>query len=163
MRWSSWQSIEEPIPHAGPAVYMTRIVDSTGSPFPICRFVLNDPEGLFSIGKTKTIEPRRKQFFSGIEKCYGHSSANLLWYLSRHTSLNTQFPGHRYQIRYQAMVATDPSSFEEKWSVDLLRCDSILLKTHWVLAVTDQFTRGIIGFTAHVSDVDGLALCRMFN
>jgi len=49
------------------------------------------------------------------------------------------------------------------WSVDLFRCESILLKTHWVLVVMDQFTRRIIGFGVHAGDVDGMALCRMFN
>ena len=49
------------------------------------------------------------------------------------------------------------------WSVDLFRCESILLKSHWVLVVMDQFTRRIIGFGVHAGDVDGLALCRMFN
>ena len=49
------------------------------------------------------------------------------------------------------------------WSVDLFRCESILLKSHWVLVVMDQFTRRIIGFGVHVGDVDGIALCRMFN
>ena len=49
------------------------------------------------------------------------------------------------------------------WSIDLFRCESILLKSHWVLVVMDQFTRRIIGFGAHAGDVDGLALCRMFN
>ena len=32
------------------------------------------------------------------------------------------------------------------WSIDLFRCESILLNTHWVLVVMDQFTRRIIGF-----------------
>ncbi|UCB54111.1 MAG: transposase [Thiotrichales bacterium] len=49
------------------------------------------------------------------------------------------------------------------WSVDLFRCESILLNTHWVLVVMDQFTRRIIGFGVHAGDVDGVALCRMFN
>ena len=49
------------------------------------------------------------------------------------------------------------------WSVDLFRCESILLKSHWVLVVMDQFTRRIIGFGIHAGDVDGVALCRMFN
>ena len=49
------------------------------------------------------------------------------------------------------------------WSVDLFRCKSILLKTHWVLVVMDQFTRCIIGFGVHAGDVDGVALCYMFN
>jgi transposase InsO family protein len=49
------------------------------------------------------------------------------------------------------------------WSMDLFRCESILLKSHWVLVVMDQFTRRIIGFGVHTGDVDGVALCRMFN
>ncbi|MEN8132930.1 MAG: integrase core domain-containing protein [Pseudomonadota bacterium] len=49
------------------------------------------------------------------------------------------------------------------WSVDLFRCESIRLKSHWVLVVMDQFTRRIIGFGVHTTDVDGVALCRIFN
>ena len=49
------------------------------------------------------------------------------------------------------------------WSADLFRCESILLKSHWVLVVMDQYTRRIIGFAVHVGDVDGVTLCRMFN
>ena len=49
------------------------------------------------------------------------------------------------------------------WSIDLFRCESILLKSHWVLVVMDQFTRRIIGFGLHAGDVDGIALCTMFN
>ena len=32
-----------------------------------------------------------------------------------------------------------------------------------MLVVMDQFTRRIIGFGVHAGDVDGVALCRMFN
>ena len=49
------------------------------------------------------------------------------------------------------------------WSLDLLRTESILLKTHWILVIMDQFTRRIIGFGVQPLAVDGLALCRMFN
>ena len=49
------------------------------------------------------------------------------------------------------------------WSVDLFRCESIRLQTHWILVVMDQFTRRIIGFAVQAGDVDGRALCRMFN
>ena len=49
------------------------------------------------------------------------------------------------------------------WSIDLFRCESILLKSHRVLVVMDQFTRRIIGFGVHAGDVDGIALCRMLN
>lgn len=49
------------------------------------------------------------------------------------------------------------------WSVDLFSCESINLKTHWVMVVMDQFTRRIIGFSAHKDNVAGINLCCMFN
>jgi putative transposase len=49
------------------------------------------------------------------------------------------------------------------WSMDLFRCESATLRTHWVLLVMDQYTRRIIGFGVHAGAVDGVALCRMFN
>ena len=48
-------------------------------------------------------------------------------------------------------------------SVDLFRCESVALRTYWVLVVMDQYTRRIIGFGIHAGIVDGRALCRMFN
>src|SRR5213078_938495 len=38
------------------------------------------------------------------------------------------------------------------WSVDLFRCDSILLRSHWVMVVMDVFTRRIIGFGVEHAD-----------
>jgi transposase InsO family protein len=49
------------------------------------------------------------------------------------------------------------------WSLDLFRCESIRLRTHWVLVVMDVFTRRIIGFGVGRAYVDGLSVCRMFN
>ncbi len=49
------------------------------------------------------------------------------------------------------------------WSVDLFRCESINLKTHYVMLVMDIFTRRIIGFGVHAGDCDGITYCRLFN
>lgn len=49
------------------------------------------------------------------------------------------------------------------WSIDLFRCESISLKSHWIMVVMDQFTRRIIGFSAHAGDLNGVAVCCMFN
>jgi transposase InsO family protein len=49
------------------------------------------------------------------------------------------------------------------WSLDLFRCESATLRTHWVLVVMDHWTRRIVGFGVHGGVVDGAALCRMFN
>ena len=49
------------------------------------------------------------------------------------------------------------------WSVDLFRCESIVLQSYWVLVVMDQFTRRIVGLGVHCGVVDAPGLCRMFN
>ena len=47
------------------------------------------------------------------------------------------------------------------WSVDLFRCESILLRSHWVLLVMDVFTRRIIGFGIERAYIDGISVCHM--
>jgi putative transposase len=49
------------------------------------------------------------------------------------------------------------------WRLDLFRCESVALRTYWVLVVMDQCTRRIIGFGIQAGVVDGLALSRMFK
>src|SRR5262245_60658391 len=49
------------------------------------------------------------------------------------------------------------------WSLDLFRCESAVLRTHWVLVVMDQCTRRIVGFGVQRGVVDGVGLCWMFN
>ena len=49
------------------------------------------------------------------------------------------------------------------WSIDLFRCESIMLRSHWVMLVMDVFTRRIIGFGVERADIDGTSVCRMFN
>ena len=45
------------------------------------------------------------------------------------------------------------------WSVDLFRCESILLKSHWVMVVMDVFTRRLVGFGVAPAPIDGLSVC----
>ena len=54
-------------------------------------------------------------------------------------------------------------SKDSLWSVDLFRCESLILKSHWVMVIMDQYTRRIIGFAVHAGVLDGPAACRMFN
>jgi len=49
------------------------------------------------------------------------------------------------------------------WSVDLFRCESILLHSHWVLLVMDVYTRRLVGFDVERANIDGVSVCRMFN
>jgi transposase InsO family protein len=47
--------------------------------------------------------------------------------------------------------------------VDLFRCESVVLRTYWVLVVMDQFTRPLVGFGVHCGTVTSIDVCRMFN
>ena len=49
------------------------------------------------------------------------------------------------------------------WSVDLFRCESILLRSHWVMLVMDVCTRRLVGFGVERVCIDGVSVCRMFN
>ena len=49
------------------------------------------------------------------------------------------------------------------WSLDLFRCESILLQSYWVMVVLDVFTRRIIGVGVERGNIDGIGVCRMFN
>ena len=56
-----------------------------------------------------------------------------------------------------------PSQGESLWSLDLFRCESIHLRSYWVLLVMDVFTRRIIGFGVERGYIDGVSVCRLFN
>ena len=56
-------------------------------------------------------------------------------------------------------IRSDVLSFGER----LCWRESILLKSHWVMVVMDQFTRKIIGFAVYAGDINGVAICCMFN
>ena len=45
----------------------------------------------------------------------------------------------------------------------MFRCESLILKTHWMMVVMDQYTRRVIGFAVHAGALDGPAICRMFG
>ena len=49
------------------------------------------------------------------------------------------------------------------WSIDLFRCESVVLKSYWVMLVLDQHTRRIVGFAINRGPVDARAVCRMFD
>src|SRR6202790_4738597 len=46
------------------------------------------------------------------------------------------------------------------WSVDLFRCESIFLRSHWIMIVMDVFTRRIIGFGVEPAYINALSLSR---
>src|SRR5215470_6382287 len=47
------------------------------------------------------------------------------------------------------------------WSIDLFRCESILLRSHWVMLVMDVFSRRIVGFGVESGCIDGVSVCKM--
>jgi transposase InsO family protein len=59
-----------------------------------------------------------------------------------------------------ALIANAKDSL---WSIDFFRCESILLRSHWVMVVMDVFSRRIVGFGVESANIDGVSACRMFN
>ena len=55
------------------------------------------------------------------------------------------------------------NSKDSLWSVDLFRCESLILRTHRVMVFMDQFTRRIVGFAVRCGSPDGPTVCRMFR
>jgi putative transposase len=82
-------------------------------------------------------------------------------------SLNKDVVRRILAVRYQPTPdAAGPSwltvlghAKDSLWSLDLFRCESAILRTHWVLVVMDHCTRRIVGFGVHRSVVDGIGLC----
>jgi hypothetical protein len=52
-------------------------------------------------------------------------------------------------------------STDSLWSIDLFRCESIVLRSYWVLVIMDQFTRRLVGFGVQCGAVTGADVCRM--
>ena len=52
---------------------------------------------------------------------------------------------------------------DSPWCIDMFRCESIHLRSHWVMVVMDIFTRPIVGFGVACANIDGISVCRMFN
>ena len=66
--------------------------------------------------------------------------------------------------------ATDPSwltfighAKDSLWRIDLLRRESVLLRSHWVMLVMDVFSRRIVGFGVESACIDGVSVCSMLN
>jgi putative transposase len=87
------------------------------------------------------------------------------------TSINKDVVRRILAAHYRSEPGSDGPSWltflghakDSLWSLDLFRCESVLLRTHWVLVVMDHYTRRIIGFGIHAGVVNGEALCRMFK
>ena len=80
------------------------------------------------------------------------------------------------RILKQKNLTTDPEksgpswltflsqSKDSLWSIDLFRVESIHLKSYWVLAVIDVYSRKIVGYSVFAGNtVSGQNLCYMFN
>ena len=87
------------------------------------------------------------------------------------TSVNKDIVRRILAQQYRPVTTDDGPSWltfighakDSLWSLDLFRCESVALRTYWVLIVMDQYTRRIIGFGIQAGVVDGMALCRMLK
>jgi putative transposase len=76
------------------------------------------------------------------------------------SAVETLSPRPRHRAPWLSFIGHTRDSLG---SVDLFRCESIVLRSYWVLVVMDQFTRRLVGVGVHCGPVDGAGICRMFN
>jgi len=82
------------------------------------------------------------------------------------TAINKDVVRRILALHYRPEPGADGTSWpsflghtkDSLWSLDLFRCESMMLRTHWVLVVMDHYTRRIIGFGIHAG-----VLRRMFS
>jgi transposase InsO family protein len=56
------------------------------------------------------------------------------------------------------------NQLDSLWSVDMFKAESILLHSHWIMVVMDQYSRRIVGYAAMKADaLTGEDICCMFN
>jgi len=75
------------------------------------------------------------------------------------TSINKDVVRRILALHYQPPPNVDGPSWltflghtkDSLWSLDLFCCESMTLRTHWVLVVMDHYTRRIIGFGESMS------------
>jgi hypothetical protein len=112
MSWYDWRPLRDQPDYGGPAVYELRIA-TDDRPIAIPRFLGTDVRGVLSIGETGGMAFRHRQFISAIEKCYGHSEVNLLYYLLRYTPLNKLHPKHCLEYRFRKERAKQAAKLAE--------------------------------------------------
>jgi len=121
VEWSDWRSIYECAAFNGHAVYRVRLVGAD-RPIPIPRFLGTDDEGILSIGTTSVMDDRRQQFVTGVEECYGHSSANLLYYLERFTTIKSLHAHLGYQYCFREVESREQAE----------KLETVLIKTYFL-------------------------------
>ena len=55
------------------------------------------------------------------------------------------------------------SQKDSLWSLDFFRCESIALKSYWIMIILDQYSREIVGFKTVKESYGGPKVCYMFN
>ena len=113
LKWTMWQSVDQPTSYEGPAVYRIRLVVHD-RPHAIPRFLGPDTEGILSIGKTGSMKKRRSQFKRGLAKGRGHSEANLLHLIRDHSYLLRILPEHQYQYCFAIVPDIEQASSSEE-------------------------------------------------
>ncbi len=73
------------------------------------------------------------------------------------------FPAPENPLDGPSWLAFIGNMKDSLWSVDLFRCESVLLQSYWIMLVMDVYNRRIVGFGVQTGNVTEARLCRMFN
>lgn len=110
--WTEWRSISDATDSWGPAVYEIRLAVG-GNPRPINRFGGTDPHGVLTIGESKSMEQRRLDFITAIDKCYKHSAGNLLHLILKFCQMPPEVNREAIQYHFAPMPTQEDAKHAE--------------------------------------------------
>jgi hypothetical protein len=117
--WSSWRPLKVACERWEPAVYQMRMM--TGAePKQINRFRGTDQGGLLTIGQTTSMEQRRLNFLTAINKCRGHSAGNLLFLLLNYCNMGPSVTTECIQYRYVELAS----------EMDAMHAEALLVRAY---------------------------------
>lgn len=112
LTWNDWRPISVACGRWKPAVYQMRLLQG-GQPRRINRFRGSDEHGLLTIGETKSMEQRRLDFITAINKCYKHSAGNLLYLIFNYCRMGPEVTADAVEYRYVEMETEDDAKHAE--------------------------------------------------
>lgn len=114
MNWNRWKIIGKTCSYDGPAVYELRIVGIDHNPITVKRWLLEDRNGIISIGETSNMKGRLNQFVNALNRGTGHSEANLLYLLIKYSRFSSTLLEYNIEYRYKGVSSKKEAKRQEE-------------------------------------------------
>ena len=97
-----------------PGIYIIRISDDDCNPITIALLLGNDSTGTISIGESKNVGKRIRQFFRSMNGGRGHSEGNVMYSIYLSTNFNGIHQNHKIQFAARELKNKERAQQEEE-------------------------------------------------